>query len=70
MASFIPATAGVAWAYRGYKLARGGIYVAKTLSGAKYVGQSGKVGVKSRLASIFHDGPDRGLSAPVVSMLV
>ena len=22
------------------------------------------------LASIFHDGPDRGLSAPVVSMLV
>ena len=23
-----------------------------------------------RLASIFHDGPDRGLSAPVASMLV
>ncbi len=44
VASFIPATAGVAWAYRGYKLARGGICVAKTLSGAKYVGQSGKVG--------------------------
>ena len=42
VASFIPVTARVAWAYCGYKLARGGIYVDKTLSGAKYVGQSGR----------------------------
>ncbi|QNP56488.1 DNRLRE domain-containing protein [Tessaracoccus defluvii] len=46
-ASFIPATAGIAWGYRAYKAAKllkGGIYVIKNAKGAKYVGQSAKIG--------------------------
>ncbi len=43
-AGFIPGVGALAWGYRAYKLARGGIYVARTVSKQKYVGQSGNVG--------------------------
>jgi hypothetical protein len=41
VARFIPGLGALAWGYRAYKLASGGIYVARTMSGARYVGQSG-----------------------------
>ena len=53
-ASFIPVTAVAAWAYRGYKLARGGIYVVRTVSKMKYVGQSSKIA--GRLARHVRNG--------------
>lgn len=53
-AGFIPGIGAAAWAYRGYKLARGGIYVVKTASGGKYVGQSGNIG--RRLAQHVKSG--------------
>lgn len=45
-AGFIPGLGLLAWGYRAYKLARGGNYLARTISGARYVGQSGKVGAR------------------------
>ena len=44
-AGLAPGLGATGWAYRGYKLARGGgIYVVRTATGGKYVGHSGKVG--------------------------
>ena len=44
-AGFVPGLGATAWAYRGYKLVRGGgIYVVRTATGGKYVDHSGKVG--------------------------
>jgi RHS repeat-associated protein len=40
----VPGLGYAAVAYRGYKLARGGIYIARAGKGKKYVGQSGNVG--------------------------
>lgn len=40
----LPGVGAAAWAYRGYKLARGGVYVVRTSTGGKYVGQSSNVG--------------------------
>ncbi len=43
-ASAVPVLGAAAWIYRGYKLARGGIYVVRTVRGGRYVGQSGHIG--------------------------
>jgi RHS repeat-associated protein len=44
VAGFVPGLGAVAWGWRAYKLARAGIYVAKTVRGGKYVDQSSRVG--------------------------
>lgn len=43
-AGFVPGLGAAALGYRAFKLARGGIYVARTVSGGRYVGQSARVG--------------------------